>query len=71
MELLNIPVKMKITKDKDGLSLMNMQITPCGGISRCGWKTLRGFIKILKQQNRLLIKHNTRVKFEIVLPLPE
>ena len=39
-------------------------------IKRCGWGTLRGFIRILKQQNKLLAKHNTRVKFEIALPIP-
>ena len=62
--------KVQIKKDKDGFSLMNAQLTSHGSIKCCGWKTLRGFIKVLKQQNKLLTKHNTRVKFEIILPMP-
>ena len=62
---------MKITRNKDGLSLLDMQITPVGGLKCKGWKTMRGFIQMLKRQNKILKKHNTRVKFEIVLPIPE
>lgn len=63
---------MKITKDKDRLLLMNMQIMPAGGLKRKGWKTMRGFVQMIKRQNEILQKHpETRVKFEIVLPIPE
>jgi len=62
--------KYKISIANHSLTLKNTQITPFGGIKRAGYKTLRGFIKFLKSQNKILMKNNTKVKFEVVLPLP-
>jgi len=62
----------KITKDKDGLSLLDIQLTWVGGMKCKGWKTMRGFIQMIKRQNKILEKHpGTKVKFEVVLPIPE
>lgn len=57
---------------KDASSLMtNISVLRDTSIRRIEYKTLRGFIKILKQQNKTLKKHNIKAKFEITLPVPD
>lgn len=36
-----------------------------------GYKTLRGYIQMLKRQNKILTKMNVKVKFDVTLPMPE
>ena len=62
--------KVEIRKGPEGLSLTNAYLTKFGGIKCRGWKTLRGFIRILKQQNKLCKKCGVKVKYEIILPIP-
>ncbi len=61
----------KVDSSKYKMALKNMQITPLGGVECIGYKTLRDFIKILKSQNKILTRNNTKVKFEVILPLPK
>jgi hypothetical protein len=63
---------MKITKYANGIiKLEEMKVTPQGSVVRVGYKTLRGFIRILKNQNKILSKNNVKVKLEVTLPLPK
>ena len=50
-------------------SILNFAVSDCGSIKPISYKTLRGFIKILKQQNKILKKHNIKAKFDIILPI--
>ena len=36
---------------------------------RIGYKTLRGFIKMIRQQNKILKKLGVSVQFSIILPI--
>ena len=51
-------------------SMSNFKVLNCGGVEPISYKTLRDFVKILKQQNKILKKHNIKAKFTITLPFP-
>ena len=51
--------------------MINFEISNWGGIKPVGYKTLRGFIKMLKRQNKVCRDRDVRCKFEITLPIKE
>lgn len=68
-----INIESKISRSfKDGCdSMTNFIALEHGGVKRPSYKTIRGFIKMLRQQNKLLKKHNIKATFTITLPVPE
>lgn len=69
MEEIESKINRKFKKGCDSIS--NFIVLDCGSVKPISYKTLRGFIKILKQQNKMLKKHNIKAKFTITLPVPE
>ena len=61
--------KYSISSDGDCVDMKNFEILPFGGMKPVGIRTLWGFYRMLKRQNKILKKHGTRAKFEIELPL--
>lgn len=53
------------------MNAKNIVFSDGGNVKRIGYKSLRGFIKILKQQNKKLKQLNCRVQFTIELPIKE
>ncbi len=51
--------------------IKNLCISNEGEIKRIGYKSLRGYIQILKRQNKSLKKLGCKVKFDITLPIPD
>lgn len=55
----------------ESLNAKNIVFMGQGKTKRIGYKSLRGFIKILKSQNKKLRELNCRVRFTIDLPIKD
>ena len=61
-----------IRRNTDGSAdIQNFEVLSWGGVKVVDYKTLRGFISMLKRQNAVCKKRGIKAKFEITLPIKE
>lgn len=49
----------------------NIEFLNSGAVRKVGYKSLRGFIRMIRSQNKHLKRLGARVQFTIVLPIKE
>lgn len=49
----------------------NIVLDAKGRTKRLGYKSFRGLVQVLKRANRNLLKHNSKMQYQIILPIKE
>ncbi len=51
--------------------LLNIEVLPYGGANIVDYKTLRGFVQMLKRQNKVCKERGIECRFDITLPIKD